>query len=60
MNKISSDRLSPISLDVGVSIQQPSPDRRQEERKRDRKPTPADDGPEIADDEPKHQFDDLA
>jgi hypothetical protein len=60
VTKISSDRLAPISFDVGVSIQQSSPDKSKQERKRDRKPAPADNELEISDDEPKHQFDDLA
>ena len=52
--------MAPISFDVGVSIQQSSPDKSKQERKRDRKPAAADNELEISDDEPKHQFDDLA
>ena len=60
MSKISNDRLPPVSFDVGVSIQQSSSDKGEQERKRERKPVPAEHEPEITDDEPKHQFDDLA
>ena len=59
MTKISIDQLPPISFDVGVSIQQSSTDKQKQERKRDRKST-ADNDLEILDDEPKHEFDDLA
>ena len=60
MSKISNDRLPPVSFDVGVSIQQSSSDKGEQERKRERKPVPVEHEPEITDDEPKHQFDDLA
>jgi len=60
MSKISSDRLPPISFDVGVSIQQSASDKGRQERKRERKPAPMDNEPEVTEDEPKHQFDDLA
>jgi hypothetical protein len=60
MSKISSDRLPPVSFDVGVSIQQSSSDKGRQERKRERKPVPVEQKAEITDDEPKHQFDDLA
>jgi hypothetical protein len=60
MSKISTERLTPISFDVGVSIQQSSSDNAKQERKRERKPTPKDGELEIPDDEPKHQVDDLA
>ena len=59
MSKISTDRLPPVSFDVGVSIKQSSSDKQREERKRDRKPMPKDNDLEISD-EPKHQIDDQA
>ena len=60
MTKILSDRLTPITFDVGVSIQQSSPGKDHQERKRERKPVPKDPEVEVSEDEPKHQLDDLA
>jgi len=60
MSKIPIDRLPPISFDIGVSIQQSSPDKQRDKRKRDRKPMPTNNDLEISNDEPKHQIDDLA
>jgi hypothetical protein len=61
MSKISTDRLPPISFDVRVSVNQSRSDEQKgKKRERERPKPPESPELDIPDDEPKHQFDDLA
>ncbi len=59
MSRMSVDRPTPISFEVGVSIEQSSHEERKKEGKRKLRPVPDQEEVDNTEENPKHQVDDM-